>query len=77
MYKSFGYMECLGVKLDCRERGGSLSCDALTETKLEGKGKVSWCGVNGIIVGIQEIERAREGVAILMNDEWHSNAVDF
>ena len=30
----------------------------MTETKLEGNGEVSWCGVNGIIAGVQEMERA-------------------
>ena len=38
---------------------------SLTEMKLKGKGEVSWCGVNGIIAGVQEMERARESVAIL------------
>ena len=47
------------------------------ETKLKGNGEVSWCGVNGIIAGVQEKERAREGVAILSNDVWHSAVVDF
>ena len=41
---------------------------ALTETKWKGKGEVSWCGVNGIIAGVQEIERARKGVQILLNN---------
>ena len=50
---------------------------ALTETKLRGNGEVSWCGVNGIIVGAQEVERDREGVAILLNDVWHSAVVEF
>ena len=27
-----------------------------------------WCGVNGIIAGFHEIERAGEGVAVLLND---------
>ena len=40
---------------------------ALTETKLRGKEEVSWSGVNVIITGAQEMERAREGVAILLN----------
>ena len=39
---------------------------ALTETKLKGNGEVPWCGVNGINAGVQEMERAREGVAILL-----------
>ena len=49
----------------------------LTDTKLKGKGGVSWSGVNGIIPGVQEMERAREGVAILLNDVWHSAVVKF
>ena len=38
------------------------------EKKLKGNGEVSWCGVNGIIASVQEMERAREGVAVLMNN---------
>ena len=34
-------------------------------------------GGNCIIVGVQEIEGAREGVAILMKDQWHSAVVGF
>ena len=49
---------------------------ALTEAKLKGNGKVSWCGVNGIIDGVQEMKRAREGVAILLNDVWQSSVID-
>ena len=58
-------------------REGKFELLALTETKLKGKGEVSPCGVNGIIAGIQEMERAREGVAILLNDVCHSAVVDF
>ena len=43
--------------------------------KLKGNGEVC-CGVNGI-AGVQEIERAREGVAILLNDVGHSAVIDF
>ena len=50
---------------------------ALTETKQKGNGEVSWCGVNGIIASVPEIERVKEGVAILLNDMWHSAVVDF
>ena len=56
---------------------GKVKFLALMETKLKGNGEVSWCGVNGIIAGVQEKERAREGVAILSNDVWHSAVVDF
>ena len=56
---------------------GKFELLALTETKLKRKGEVSWCGVNGIIAGVQEMERAREGLAILLNDVWHSAVVDF
>ena len=44
---------------------------------MKGSGEVSWCGVNGIIACVQEMERAREGVAIVLNDVWHSAVVDF
>ena len=54
---------------------GKFELLALTETKLKGKGEVSWCRVNGIISGVQEMERAREGVAVLLNDVWHSAVV--
>ena len=47
-------------------RGGEFELLALTKTKLKGNGKVSWCGINSIITGAQEMERARAGLAILM-----------
>ena len=47
----------------------------LTEMKLKGKGEVSWFGVNFIFTGVQEMERAREGVVVLFNDVWHSSVV--
>ena len=28
------------------------------QTKLKGEGEVSWCGVNGIISSVQEMERS-------------------
>ena len=58
-------------------RKGKFELLAFTEMKLKGNGEVSWFGVNGIIAGIQEVERARGGVAILLNDVWHSAVVDF
>ena len=50
---------------------------SFTETKLEGNGEVSWWGVNGIIASTQEMEKAREGLAILLKDVWHSAGIDF
>ena len=70
-------------KWECEEevvddfRKGKFKLLVLTEMKLKGNGEVSWYGVNGIIAGVQEIERAREGVAILLNDEWYSAVVNF
>ena len=55
---------------------GKFELLALTETKLKGNGEVPWCRVNGIIAGVQEMERAREGVAILSNDMWQSGVVN-
>ena len=54
---------------------GKLELLVLTETKLKGKGEVSWSGVNVILAGVQEMERAREGVAFLLSDVWHSAVV--
>ena len=51
--------------------------DLLALTKLNENGDVSRCGLNGIITGVQEMERAREGLAILLNDLWHSAVIDF
>ena len=56
---------------------GKFELFALTETKLKGNGEVSQCGANGIITGVQEMERARDRVAILLNDVWQSAVVDF
>ena len=52
-------------------REGKFELFDLTEKILKGKGEVSWFGVNGIIAGVHEMERAREGVVILLNDvQW-------
>ena len=42
-----------------------------------GNGKVLWCGENGIIASVQKMERAREGVAILLNHVWHRAVIEF
>ena len=49
-------------------REGKFKLLALIETKLKGNGEVSWYGVNDIISSVQEMERAKEDVAILLND---------
>ena len=46
-------------------RKGKFELIALTETKLKGNREVSWCGVNGIIDSVQEIEKPREGMTVL------------
>ena len=56
---------------------GKFELLALSETKLKGNREVSCCGVNGIIAGVQEMERARDAVAILLNNVWHSVVIDF
>ena len=58
-------------------RNGKFKFFALTETKLKGNGEASWFEVDGIIAGVQEMERTREGVAVLLNDVWHSAVIDF
>ena len=49
----------------------------LDEAILKGNGEVSWCGVNVIIAGVLEMERATEVVAILLSDMWHIAVIDF
>ena len=58
-------------------RNGKLELLGLMEAKLKVNGELSWCGVNGIIAGVQEMERAREGVAILFNNIWHGAVIGF
>ena len=58
-----------------KKKRGKFELLALTETKLKGKGEVSWSAVNVIFAGVQEMERAREGMAVLLNDVWHSAVV--
>ena len=55
---------------------GKFELLTLMEMKLKGKEKVSWYGVNGIITSVQEMERAREGLAILLNNVWHNAVLD-
>ena len=38
---------------------------------------ISWSWVNGIIAGVQEIERTRGGVTVLMNDKRHTGVIEF
>ena len=47
---------------------GKFELLALMEKKLKGKGEVSWSGINVIFTGVQEMESAREGVAVLLKD---------
>ena len=56
---------------------GKFKLFALVETKLKGKKEISWSGVNVIFTGVHEMERAREGIAVLLNDVWHSSVVKF
>ena len=58
-------------------RKGKFKLLALAETKWEGKEELSWCGVSGIIAILQEMERAREWVAILLIIVCHSVLIDF
>ena len=53
-------------------RMGKFELLALTETKIKGNGY----RMNGIIEVVQQIEMARSGVAVLMNDKWHRTVTD-
>ena len=48
----------------------------MTEMKLKENGEISY-EVNGVIARVQGMERAREGVAILLNNVWHSAMIDW
>ena len=58
-------------------RKGKFELLALTEIKLKGNREASWCGVNGIIADVQEIKRALEDVAVLLNGVWHRDVIGF
>ena len=45
-------------------RKGKFEMVALSETKLKGNREMSWCGVKGIIVGIQANEMNMESMAV-------------
>ena len=76
-------MECKRNKLDCEEGGcngclqkGRVSIACLDGDKIERKWRIIMVWSNGI-TGVQEMERAKEGVAVLLNDMWHSAVIDF
>ena len=54
---------------------GKFELLALMEMKLKGKGEISWSGVHVIFTSVHEMERAREGVDILLNNVWYSAVV--
>ena len=58
-------------------RKGKFDLLAVTETKMKGKGEIKWCDVKCVRAGVEENERGREGVAILMSDLWYEAMVDF
>ena len=47
---------------------GKFELLALMEMKLKVKGDVSWSRVNVIFASVHEMERAREGIAVLLNN---------
>ena len=71
-------MECKRNKWDYKQggNGGCFQRNKVRAACLEDKIERERQGVNGIIVGLQ-MERPREGVAIMLNDVWHSAVIDF
>ena len=69
-----------GCNLECKRREiGDMMCErkldvlALSETKLKGKGEISFGEVKGRKSGVRERTRAKEGVAVLLSQEmWES-----
>ena len=78
--KSFGYTGCKRDKSGCEEvdvfRKGKFKLFVLIAIKLKGVREISWFGVNGIIVRVQETETVWEGVTVLMNDVIHFGCVN-
>ena len=68
--KSTGYVEYKRKREEIVDvfRNGKFELLALMKKEFKGNGEVSWCGVNDIIASVHEMERGREGVAILLND---------
>ena len=58
-------------------REGKFELLALMETKLKGNEELSLRGINGIIVGVQEMEKTTEGVGIWLKNVWHNTVTDF
>ena len=59
-------------KWDSKERSGR----CFKKVK-KGNGKLLLSSLNGISSDVQEIERGRENVVVLLNDVWHSTVVNF
>ena len=57
-------------------RLGKFELLGLIEIKLKGNREVLWYGVDVIITGVQEIEKARESAAVLLNNVWHIAVID-
>lgn len=56
---------------------GKFELLALNETKLKGKEEFCWDGVRGVRSGVNDNVRGKEGVAVLMNDEWFAAMVGY
>ena len=61
-----GKREEIGIMFE--ERG--LDILALSETKLKGSGEVEFGKYRGMFSGVNERGAAREGVALVMKEEW-------
>ena len=54
---------------------GEIWVACLDWNKIE-NGEVSWRGINSIVTSVQEIERGRKSVPVLLNDVWRSAVID-
>ena len=63
----------MSKRLEVEERFKCYKFDllGLCETKLKGKEEFDWNGIHGVRTGVEQGERAREGVALLMSDKWY------
>ena len=66
--KPFRYLECKRNKWNCEEGGGG--------GRLQRRKVRIACFEGDEIAGVQEMERAKKLVAILLNDVWHTAMID-
>ena len=71
--------------MECKTKNTTKREEVVTSSKKESlyirrrnlKGREIYHGLELIFAGVHKMERAREGVAVLLNDVWHGAVIDF